>query len=157
MSAVAKIKPFSMLDPRLDAAFDNLVRRTFAPVEAAAWMPAADVTRDGEDLLITLEIPGVRPGDVDIEIRDRVLLVHGTRSAAASAVDGQVLRREIRRGDFSRAFRLPGHVPADAVRASYTDGLLTVRVAGANPEGAPVRIPIEGLIDMAPEAVHGPQ
>lgn len=129
----------------VDSAFDDLVRRSLGA--AATWSPAADIHLDGPDAVITLELPGVAAGDVDIEVKDRSLIVTGKREQAVTDDEHgvRVLRREIRRGDFSRTFRLPAHVGPDAVQASYDNGLLTIRIGGAQPAPVSQRISIANL------------
>lgn len=148
MSAVIKMNPFSLLDPNVDVAFDDLVRRTFGSMPASDWVPPADIQRDGDDVAITLEIPGVAPGNLDVEVRDRVLLVKGRRSNPLPE-GSQIIRREIRAGDFSRTFRIPAHVTGEHVSASYTDGLLHIRISGASPEPKISRVPVKGLSEPA--------
>ena len=136
----------------VDSAFDDLVRRSLGTT--ATWSPAADIHHEGPDAVITLELPGVSPGDVEIEVKDRTLIVSGRREQAGddSEESGiRVLRREIRRGSFSRTFRLPAHVTPEAVRASYDNGMLTVRVNGAQPAPVSQRISIANLepVDQA--------
>ena len=142
MSAVVRFTPF--VESGLDAAFDDLVRRTLTDSGTASWVPAADVVQQGEDAIITLEVPGITAQDIEIEVKDRALVVRGRRPAVESE-DAKVLRQEIRRGEFSRGFRLPAHVGPDAVRASYDAGLLTIRVAGAQPAPVTRIVPIDNL------------
>lgn len=109
---------------------------------ASGWVPAADIVEDGYDTVITLAVPGVNPQDVAVEVRDHTLFISGARSEQV-AEGASVVRREIRKGSFSRAFALPEHVTAESVSAEYTNGLLAVRVAGVRqPEPQPVRIPV---------------
>ena len=139
MSSVLRVSPLS----GVDAAFDDLVRRTFSEVQAAAWAPPADIVISGEDAILTLEVPGVDPASVEVEVKERTLLVRGERKALPES--SQVIRSEIRRGAFSRDFRLPSALPADSVHASYADGLLHIRISGARPAPVSQRIPVEGL------------
>lgn len=130
----------------VDSAFDDLVRRSLG--SAATWSPAADIHLEGPDAVITLEVPGVSAGDVELEVKERSLIVRGKRApiSGEEAEDGRrVVRREIRRGEFSRAFRLPAHVTPDAVHASYDQGMLTIRVVGAQPAPVSQRISIANL------------
>ncbi len=109
---------------------------------ASGWVPAADVVEDGYDTVVTLAVPGVNPQDVAVEVRDHTLFISGARGEQL-AEGASVVRREIRKGSFSRAFALPEHVTADSVSAEYTNGLLAVRVTGVRqPEPQPVRIPV---------------
>ena len=153
MSTVMRFTPFAAFDAGFESAFDDLVRRTLGETDAAAWMPAADVVRDGADAVITLELPGVAAGDVEIEVRDRALVVSGRRDmpspegSRSPDDETRILRQEIRRGQFSRGFRLPGHVTADSVRASYDNGMLVIRVAGVQPTPSVRRVPIDNMIE----------
>jgi len=143
MSTMTEWKPFPIFDSSWDVAFDDLVRKTFAAVESSPWMPSADVVRDGEDLLMILEVPGLQSGDLELEVHDQILTVRGRRSIGSEG--GQKIRSEIRHGEFSRTFRLPRSVISESVRASYLDGFLIVRVSGVTPQVRVSRIPVEGL------------
>lgn len=148
MSTVMRVNPWSAFGA-VDADFENMVRKAFGT--QTAWVPPADIERDGNDALITLEIPGVAPEDVNVEVKDRHLTISGEREqrGAAESDDeaARVIRREIRHGEFSRSFRLPAHVTADAVTANYRNGLLEVRISGVRqPEPEPARIPVTTTI-----------
>ncbi|GAA4698535.1 Hsp20/alpha crystallin family protein [Pseudonocardia yuanmonensis] len=133
----------STLIPRRDpfAEFDALVRRAFGPSPVrfprpdSGSTPAADVTRDGDDALVSLEVPGLDPAsDVHVDVEEGRLVVHGERrDERREDADGRRFR-EVRYGSFRRSFALPQHVTADAVSATYEAGVLKVRVAGAYAE-----------------------
>lgn len=147
MSSVVRFKP--LFEAGLDAAFDDLVRRTLAEPGTASWVPAADIVQVGEDVVITLEIPGVTAEDVEIEVKDRSMVVRGRRTVVVDEESAKPIRAEIRRGEFSRGFRLPPHVGPDAVHASYDAGMLVIRVSGAQPAPVTRRVPIENLTPSA--------
>ena len=131
----------------VDSVFDDLVRRSLG--STATWSPAADIHQEGADAVITLELPGVAAGNVDIEVKDRALIVSGSREPAVEDSGDEsgvrVLRREIRRGSFSRSFRLPAHVTPDLVKASYENGMLTIRITDAQPAPVSQKISISNL------------
>lgn len=120
------------------AEFDALVRNVFGPVaprpvfRPAAFTPAAEVTRDGDDAVVRLEVPGLDAAkDVTVEVDRGRLVVRGERREESTRErDGRGFS-EVRYGSFRRSFDLPEHVTADAVSASYDAGVLSVRVAGA--------------------------
>ena len=143
MAAVVRFDPLATL-AALDSEFDALMRRTLS-TSAQAWVPAADITREGPDTLVTLEIPGVPAGAVGVEVVNRTLVISGSRPEPVRGEGTQEMRREIRRGEFSRQFRLPEHVTAADVTATCVDGLLTVRVANTTPPApVPTRIEVNG-------------
>ncbi|MET7394359.1 Hsp20/alpha crystallin family protein [Dactylosporangium sp. NPDC005572] len=124
------------------AEFDALVRRTFEQ-RATGFNPAAEVSRDGDDAVVRLELPGVDvEQDVTVEIDRGHLVVRGERrDERAEERAGRTLR-EVRYGSFHRTFALPEHVTDEAVTAEYDAGVLTVRVAGAYAGRAARRIEV---------------
>jgi HSP20 family protein len=125
------------------APFDTLFRTLTTAEPAAAFTPAADVVRDGEDAVVRLELPGLDvENDVAVEVERGVLVVKGERrDEHTEDADGRILR-EVRYGSFRRAFRLPSHVTEADVSATYDSGVLTVRVSGAYAGSTPKRIPV---------------
>jgi HSP20 family protein len=140
--------PFSALarvDTDFDRTFDQLVRRTFgtrpgaAASAATGFVPAVEITREGADVVIRLELPGVDiENDVDIEVADGRLTVTGRRSdqhtMRSEDDERAVLVRELRYGAFRRDFALPEGVDADSVDAGYDKGMLELRVRGVVPQ-----------------------
>jgi HSP20 family protein len=135
--------PFTALS-RLDDEFDELVRRTFGSANYQ-YVPPVEMATDGADVLITLELPGVDPNDVDIEVADGRLTISGERQDRAENTRGKVLVREVRYGAFRRSFQLPEGVTADQVEAEVEQGLLRVRVKNiTKPVEPPRKIAIKG-------------
>lgn len=127
---------------------DNWVRDFFGPATSDDWFkgftPAAEVIRDGEDAVVSVELPGVDVGkDVNVEFDRGRLVIHGERRDERSEESNGRTYSEVRYGLFRREFKLPAHVTGDAVSASYDAGVLTVRVAGAYAGDQPQRIAIE--------------
>lgn len=123
---------------------DRWLREFFGPAAATDWfrpvtgdftgafVPAAEVTKDGDDAVVRLELAGVDVDkDVNVELDHGRLVIHGERrDEHAQDKDGRTLR-EVRYGSFRRSFQLSSHVTSEAVSASYDAGVLTVRIAGA--------------------------
>jgi HSP20 family molecular chaperone IbpA len=116
------------------------LRDFFGPAAATDWFklvnsgftPAAEIVKDGDDAVVRRELPGVDvERDVDVDVDKGRLVIHGEhRDERAEEENGRTLR-EIRYGSFRRSFQLPAHVTGEALTASYDDGVLTARVAGA--------------------------
>jgi HSP20 family protein len=128
--------------------FDALVRRAFAaPLGMGRpFVPAADVRTEGTDIVITLELPGVDAGSLDVQLDGRRLVVSGRRADDRRTERNGFVVREIRSGSFHRTFPLPEGVTAEQVSADYDAGLLTVRVRDAVADAPqPVAVPVRGL------------
>ncbi len=97
----------------------------FAPVTPPT-APAVDLSRQGEDGVITVEAPGLDPAaDLSVTVTGDRLALAGVRRTTTGG-----MRREMR---FSRTVALPEGMTADAVSADYSAGVLSVRVAGMFP------------------------
>lgn len=137
---------FSGRDPF--AEFDSIVRSAFsAPAQRLDFTPAAETVRDGDDVIVRLELPGLDvSNDVSVEVVESKLVVKGERrDTRPEPGEGENATRrlsEIRYGSFERTFGLPGHIGPDAISASYDAGILTVRVAGVYAGTEPTRIEI---------------
>lgn len=106
-------------------------------------VPAADVYREGEDLVARLDLPGVNPADdITVEVEGRKLVVRGERKDQRSEESEGRRISEVRFGAFRRTVSLPRSVDGDTVRASYDAGVLTVTVPGVFAGTTPQRIEI---------------
>jgi HSP20 family protein len=147
--AILRWDPFTAL-ARMDPEFDELMRRSFGNTAGSAgYVPAIDMVRDGSDVVISLELPGVDvEKDVSIEVEGHRLAIGGERRGDFERTEGdenrRVIVREQRYGAFRREFALPEHVTADDVAATYDKGLLTVRVRNVTrPAPEPQRIAVQ--------------
>ncbi|HEY3610390.1 MAG TPA: Hsp20/alpha crystallin family protein [Pseudonocardiaceae bacterium] len=96
---------------------------------ARRFVPAADVAKDGNDLVVTLALPGVDVDkDVDVTVTEGRLTITGRHADTNGAESNGVLSREIHTGGFRRQFAIPRDVTAERVEADYDKGLLKVRV-----------------------------
>ena len=124
-----------------------LLRRLSADLEdtafgAARSFPALNIWRNDEAAAITAELPGVEPGDIEVEVKDNVLTLSGERRAPDLPEGAEWRRRERAFGRFTRAVRLPFRVDPEKVEARFSDGVL--RVAVGRPEAdKPRRIAIK--------------
>jgi HSP20 family protein len=135
--------PFTAL-ARVDDEFDQLVRRTFGSA-SYQYVPPVEMATDGADVVITLELPGVDPNQVDIEVAEGRLTISGERQAHTDTSRGKVLVREVRYGAFRRTFQLPEGVTADHIDAEADHGLLRVRVKNVTkPVEPPRKIAVKG-------------
>lgn len=110
---------------------------------AAGWTPSCDVLEDQNEVKLVLEIPGVRPEDVKINLESRILTVRGEKKPVAQPKDEQWQRYERTYGSFERSFTLPPIVDADRIQATVEHGVLTLSLpksASAKPREIPVQV-----------------
>jgi len=94
-----------------------------------------------DEFVLTAEIPGIDPDDIQIEIKDDVLTVKGEVKPETNG-DGDYLLREICQGKFWRSLRLPEPVEVEKVEAKFDKGLLKIHLPKAE-EARPKTIKIK--------------
>lgn len=92
------------------------------------WTPAIDIVRQNGRLVVRADLPGVKPGEVRVDVEDDVLTVSGEPEEHTARADGRYLRRERRGGSFCRSILLPPGVDAAQVTATTRDGVVEVTI-----------------------------
>lgn len=100
-----------------------------------------DIEETDDSYVVDIDLPGVRPDDVNVELRDSELRITGEYQERERK--GVLRRRSRRIGQFEHVIALPGDVDADKVDATLQDGVLTVKVGKAS-ASRPRRIEIKG-------------
>jgi HSP20 family protein len=100
--------------------------------EGTAWRPAVDISERGDAYRVTVEIPGIKAGEVEITLANGLVTIQGERHAAREAAGEKIHRSERGYGVFRRSLALPSsHVEADKTEASVQDGVLEILVPKA--------------------------
>ena len=92
--------------------------------------PPLNVFRQGDDVVVIIEVPGVRKEDLQIQVRDNTIRISGEKKVAFGERAG-VHRRERLAGSFDRAVSVPVEIDADRVRAEYRNGILALHLPRA--------------------------
>jgi HSP20 family protein len=87
-----------------------------------------DAYREGDHYVISLDLPGVSPEAIDIDVERNMLTVKAERRPAAKADDVQMELSERPLGVFSRQLMLADTLDADRIEAAYDAGVLTLRI-----------------------------
>lgn len=119
----------SEIQGEVNRLFDNFFGRPGGSGPAGrSWAPAVDLYETKDDLVLTMEVPGVRDKDVSVSITGDLLTIKGERRFEHDVKEQQLLHVERAYGKFERMVQLPIPVQADKVKASYRDGVLEVRL-----------------------------
>jgi HSP20 family protein len=98
------------------------------------WIPPVDMSETADDLVLTVEVPGISDKDVAVSITGDLLSVKGERrweQGEKENKDNTVLHVERVYGQFERMIQLPFPVQGDKVKATYRDGVLEVKLPKA--------------------------
>jgi len=123
------------MDRMLDAARQSPALSGL-PCSGYVWMPLADITETAQALVVRIELPGVAPDQVLVEIADGALVVRGERlpdSVGREDADTAYHLMERAHGAFARRFALPEDADGEGISAVLREGLLTVTVPKRSP------------------------
>lgn len=135
MMDLAPFDPFAMLRD-----IDRLLERT--QTAPARWLPRIDVFDRDKDLVVRVEVAGVKPEDIDVTVEDRTLTISGQRSFDETTEENGMHRREIFTGEFRRTLVLPEGLDAGEVAARADNGILEVSVP-RRPEVLPRKVKVD--------------
>ncbi|MDP8978092.1 MAG: Hsp20/alpha crystallin family protein [Actinomycetota bacterium] len=109
---------------------------------ADAWVPATDVFASAGDLVIRVELAGVRTEDVEITLSGGMLTISGERTPGPEEGQADYYVRERSHGAFRRSMTLPEGVDETRISATSRDGMLEIVVKGGTGAPGPQRIEI---------------
>ncbi|WP_166971707.1 Hsp20/alpha crystallin family protein [Brevibacterium atlanticum] len=121
-----------------------------------------DLYRDGEVFIARIDMPGVDPDSIDVDVEDRTLTVRARRESEVADKDVKWLTRERTTGTYARQLTLGNRVALDRISADYSDGVLTLTIPVAE-EARPRKISVNhASTGSRPEVVEststdGPQ
>jgi HSP20 family protein len=92
--------------------------------------PEADVLETEKEIRVMVEMPGMRPDDIEIGLENNVLTISGEKHEEAERGGDRATWHvsERRYGQFSRSFLLPRDVEHDRIEADFDNGVLTVSI-----------------------------
>ena len=105
------------------------------------YSPAVDIFENDTSITLLADMPGVKPPDLEIDLRENVLTLTGRVTPAGTSKESNVLR-EYRPGTFFRQFTLSEAIDQPKIDAQLTDGVLRLelpKVARARPRQITVR------------------
>ena len=137
MTTLTRFAPFrspladmAVLQNRLNSIFSDFARPEGEQESLAMgnFIPPVDVYEDEHQLVLKLEVPGVKQEDLDVRVENQTLTVKGERKFEKDEKEENFHRIERRYGSFTRTFTLPQTVDVTEPKATYEHGVLTIRL-----------------------------
>lgn len=91
--------------------------------------PRVDIVEVEDDMLLYVDLPRVRPEDVDVRFENRELQIRGKVRPAEARPHLMLIEYDV--GDYYRAFSVTDDIDAEKIRADLSDGVLTVHLPKA--------------------------
>ena len=123
-------KNLSVMDTGFRRTIDSMFRmiNTQFTFNRHAWRPHTNIFEMDREFVVTAELAGVDISDIHVETDQRTLKISGIRRERPYREEGSFLLAEIPSGYFEMIFTLPSLIVTEAVTASYSDGILQIRL-----------------------------
>jgi len=128
------LREVDTLQREMNRLFDNLLTTQSRSGRDLAYAPAAEMQETSEAYNLKLEIPGVDPQDLDIQVTTEAVSVTGERKSETKVEEGGTVRSEFHYGKFQRVISLPGRIDNQNVKADYQNGILHLTLPKAEEE-----------------------
>ncbi len=124
---LARWDPFKELLSLRDE-FDRVFKEFFVRPERVEeeWFPLLDMKEDAENLIVNLEVPGMRKEDIKVTLRGNQLMITGERKFEKEKKDETYHRIERSYGKFQRIITIPVEVDQSKIKATYENGVLAI-------------------------------
>jgi HSP20 family protein len=116
----------------------------------ADWSPPVEIDRRGDELVVCVDLPGMRADDISVDFADDTLTIAGEREDEREESGAGYRRSERRYGRFSRSVELPEGINPDDIRANFRNGVLEVTMPAPKRESRGRRIDIQEAGEGAP-------
>ena len=122
---------FEEFSQDMERVFDSLLGRTVGtilrPATEPKYHPALDVVENEDAFLVSVDLPGIDPAQVKVEMHEGKLSISGKRDNVSQSGPGKTYHRVERiAGEFARVIAVPSDIDVDKIDASYEHGVLTV-------------------------------
>ncbi len=132
MKALTPWTGMTALKKEMDRLFERFWETDFPEWPALGeWAPKLDVADTKEALVVTAEIPGIEPGEIELTLQDQVLTIKGEKRGEKEEKGRDYYRTERSYGGFRRVIPLPCEVDASKVTATHKKGVLTITLPKA--------------------------
>lgn len=128
-------QPFQEIDSlqrEMNRLFDSLALPSDKP--GVSLFPPAELEETPEAVILKLEVPGMNPEDLDIQVSLDGVAITGERKSTHQTEEKGVSRSEFRYGKFRRIIPLPTRIQNTQVHADYKDGILSLTLPKAEEE-----------------------
>jgi HSP20 family protein len=92
------------------------------------WAPPADVYETADEIIVCLEVPGIKLKELSVKVEDKVLRVRGRRPDRCKRPKVNYYLMEIHYGDFEKTVLLPGTASDRKIKTVYQDGFIEIKL-----------------------------
>ena len=149
-TAVSRFEPFrGTLQDQFSRLFSEAWERNPQDANLTTWAPAVDIYETEHELVVKADLPEIQPEQLDIRVENNILTIRGERKFEQKVNEDNYLRVERTYGSFARSFSLANTVNSEAIKADYSNGVLTLSIPKRE-EAKPKQIKVN--VEVPPKA-----
>jgi HSP20 family protein len=157
--------PFELMDrmvDEMDRTFDRMFRDFAVPRRSwlsgspfralereGVWSPRVEAVQKGDRYVVRAELPGLKKDDVQVELTDDAITIHGERRDEHEEEREGYYHSERQYGHFYRTIPLPEGVITESAQAKFNNGVLEVSMQAPPPESRGRRLEITEVSDRS--------
>lgn len=136
-----KNRPVNVMDQLLDSMFYD------TPAVKSNWKAfSVDIIEDGDQYLVSAELPGFAESEVDVTLNDNLMVISASKKSEEKSEEekesgAKYLLKERSVNQYKRSFTLPKDADREAISAKLKDGVLNLSIS-KKPEAKPLSIKI---------------
>jgi len=122
----------------METRFEDFFRRPFSFLpfwlprlrmhEIEEFSPSMDIFTDVDDVVVKVELPGMKKEDVDVSLTKDTVTISGEKKKEEKVEKKDYYRFERSYGSFKHSFSLPSEVQTEKASAKFKDGVLEIRI-----------------------------
>jgi HSP20 family protein len=136
------LRPFHRFEEEMQGLMEQFFGREAGWPALEGFTPSANLAETEGAFEVTLELPGLKPEEVNVEVKNGELWISGEKHEEQEEEGKTFHRVERRMGSFRRVFRLPVPIKEEAIEAKFENGVLKVAVPKSE-EAKPKRITVK--------------
>ncbi len=135
------LSPFQEMEKRfeeMEKRFEDFIRRPFSSMpswlprlrmpEAEEVVPSVDILKEGDDIVVKAELPGMKKEDIDVSLTKDTITISGEKKKEEKIEKKDYYSLERSYGSFKRSFSLPSEVQTEKASAKFKHGVLEIRI-----------------------------
>ena len=134
------MNPFTLMR-RFTEDMDRAFGTVPGTVETLSWSPTVEVKEVNGKFLVSAELPGLKKGDIKVQVTEDALILEGERTQEEEEREGYY-HSERSYGHFYRSIPLPEGATLDKAAAEFTNGILEVSIPVAETNQKPREVPV---------------
>ncbi|MGB3513407.1 MAG: Hsp20/alpha crystallin family protein [Microcoleaceae cyanobacterium] len=135
--AIVRFSPWREIDSlqkEMNRLFDEFYPDDNNQEKSLTFSPAAEINETEDAVNLKLEVPGLEPKDLDIQVTAEAVAIKGERRQKTQTENNGMTGSEFRYGSFQRVIPLPTRIQNEQVKAEYKDGILNLHLPKAEAE-----------------------